>query len=298
MIVFISCLFFVPFANAVDDVEQETFATAENAVEALSSVLEKDDFDSLLDVFGHDYKDELLGGDENAVMETVGIIGRAMKVRAVLEDDGKDKKTLIIGSEYWPFPFSLVKEKRRWRFDTAAGIEEVIDRRIGRNELDAISSCHAFIDAQMDYSDTDRDGDKVLEYAQLVRSTGGKKDGLYWEAKDGEEMSPFGPLVADAAGYLKGRDPGDPFKGYYFKIITRQDSSVPGGRYDYIINGNMIAGFALIAFPAEHGLSGVKSFMCNHLGNVYEKDLGPDGDLIAAGIDVYSQDDSWDLVEE
>ena len=221
-----------------------------------------------------------------------------MQTGANLVDDDKDRKILIIGSEEWPLPFPLVREKRRWRFDTEAGIEEVVNRRVGRNELGAIRNCHAAIDAQVEYASADRDGDEVLEYAQVIISTEGKKDGLYWEAADGEEASPFGPFIADAKGYLEGRDPGDPFRGYFYKVITRQGTNAPGGRYDYIINGNMIAGFGLIAFPADHGNSGVMTFMCNHQGKVYETDFGPDSDLIAAGIDEYNPDASWKLVEE
>lgn len=294
----ISLLLAAPLISAAEESRQKTFAEAEDAVAALLVALQKKDIDDLLDIFGSQYEEELIGGDEVASRENRQIVAKAMQTRADLVEDGKDRKILIIGSEDWPLPFPLVREKRRWRFDTAAGIEEVINRRIGRNELNAISTCHAYIDAQVEYASEDRDGDEVLEYAQVITSTEGKKDGLFWEAKRGEEMSPFGPFVADAKGYLEGRDPGDPFKGYYYKIITRQGANVPGGRYDYIINGNMIAGFGLIAFPADYGNSGVMTFMCNHNGKVYEKDLGPDGDLIAAGIDEYNPDDSWKLTEE
>ncbi|GJL72633.1 MAG: hypothetical protein NMNS01_18320 [Nitrosomonas sp.] len=291
-------LFSAPLISAAEENRQQTYAEAEDAVTALLAALQKKDIDDLLDVFGSQYEEELVGGDEVDSRENREIVAKAMQTRTDLVEDGKDRKILIIGSEEWPLPFPLVKEKRRWRFDTAAGIEEIINRRIGRNELNAISTCHAYIDAQVEYASEDHDGDEVLEYAQVITSTEGKKDGLFWEAKEGEEMSPFGPFVADAKGYLEGRDPGDPFKGYYYKIITRQGAHAPGGRYDYIINGNMIAGFGLIAFPADYGNSGVMTFMCNHNGKVYEKDLGPNSDLIAAGIDEYNPDDSWQLTED
>jgi Protein of unknown function (DUF2950) len=296
--VIISLLFSAPLISAAEENRQQTYAEAEDAVAALLAALQKKDIVDLLDVFGSQYEEELVGGDEVASRENREIVAKAMQTRTDLVEDGKDRKILIIGSEEWPLPFPLVKEKRRWRFDTAAGIEEIINRRIGRNELNAINTCHAYIDAQVEYASEDHDGDEVLEYAQVITSTEGKKDGLFWEAKEGEEMSPFGPFVADAKGYLEGRDPGDPFKGYYYKIITRQGAHAPGGRYDYIINGNMIAGFGLIAFPADYGNSGVMTFMCNHNGKVYEKDLGPDSDLIAAGIDEYNPDDSWQLTED
>lgn len=287
-----------PLICAAEENRQKTYTEAEDAVAALLTALQKKDIHDLLDVFGSQYEEELIGGDEVASRENREIVAKAMQTRTDLVEDGKDRKILIIGSEEWPLPFPLVREKRRWRFDTAAGMEEIINRRIGRNELNAISTCHAYIDAQVEYASADRDEDEVLEYAQVITSAEGKKDGLFWEATEGEEISPFGPFVADARGYFEGRDPGDPFKGYYYKIITRQGASAPGGRYDYIINGNMIAGFGLIAFPADYGNSGVMTFMCNHNGKVYEKDFGPDGDLIAAGIDTYDPDASWKLTEE
>ncbi len=295
--VLISLMLAAPLVNA-ENVQQLTYDKAEDAVAALLVALQKDDQDAMLDIFGRQYEEELIGGDEAASRENQRIVARAMQTHTNLVDDGRNRKILIIGSEEWPLPFPLVREKRRWRFDTEAGIEEVVNRRVGQNELGAISNCYAAIDAQVEYASTDRDGDEVLEYAQVIISTEGKKDGLYWEAADGEEASPFGPFIADAKSYLKGRDPGDPFRGYFYKVITRQGADAPGGRYDYIINGNMIAGFGLIAFPADHSNSGVMTFMCNHQGKVYETDFGPDSDLIAAGIDEYNPDASWKLVEE
>jgi hypothetical protein len=294
----ISLMLAAPLVVAAENAQQSTYNNAEDAVAALLAALQEDGEDAVLDVFGRQYEEELIGGDEAHSRENRRIVARAMQTHTDLVDDGRNRKTLIVGSEDWPFPFPLVKEKRRWRFDTEAGIEELVDRRVGRNELDVISNCHATIDAQIEYASADRDGDEVLEYAQVIVSTEGKKDGLYWKAEDGEEESPFGPLVADAKGYLEGRDPGDPFKGYYYKVLTRQGTHAPGGRYDYIINGNMIAGFGLIAFPADHGNSGVMTFICNHQSKVYQADFGPDSDLIAAGIDVYDPDSFWTLVEE
>ena len=279
-------------------VEQMTFATPDAAVDALLAALEKDELETLFDIFGREYEDELIGGDPIASREARKQAFEKAQEMHKLRDDSEDRKVLLIGPEAWPVPFPLVMEGGSWRFDTAAGIEEVVNRRIGANELNAIAICRAYIDAQIEYSDADRDGDEVLEYAQLITSTEGKQDGLYWEAGENEELSPFGPLVADARDYLEGSEPGDPFKGYYYKIITRQDSNAPGGRYDYIINGNMIAGFAMIAFPADYGNSGVMTFMCSHQGKVYQKNLGDDSDLIAAGIDVYNPDETWTEVKE
>lgn len=296
--VIISLMLAAPLLNAVEAKKQATFKQVEEAVAALHAAVQKDDRGALLEVFGRKFEAELIGGDEAAAGVNLGIIARAMQTYTNLVDAGKNRKILVIGSENWPLPFPLVREKRRWHFDTEAGIKEVINRRVGRNELNAVSICFDYIDAQINYASVDRDADEVQEYAQLITSTEGNKDGLFWKAAPGEEISPFGPLVADAAGYLEGSDLGDPFKGYYYKVISRQGASAPGGRYDYIINGNMIAGFGLIAFPADHGNSGVMTFMCNHQGKVYERDFGPDSDLIAAGIDEYNPEAPWKLVEQ
>ncbi len=287
-----------PLVVAAENAQQSTFGTAEDAVAALLEAVQEDGEDAVFNLFGRQYEEQLIGGDMAHSRENRRIIARAIQTHTDLVDDGRDRKTLVIGSEDWPFPIPLVREKRRWHFDTEAGIEEMVDRRVGRNELDAIANCHATIDAQIDYASADRDDDEVLEYAQFIVSTEGKKDGLYWKAENGEEESPFGPLIADAKGYLEGRDPGDPFKGYYYKVLTRQGANAPGGRYDYIINDNMIAGFGLVAFPADHGNSGVMTFICNHQGKVYQADFGPDSDLIAAGIDAYDPDSFWTLVGE
>jgi len=291
-------------ANAAEETsearapEQKTFKTADAAVDSLIAALGKDDLDILLDIFGREYEEQLIGGDPIASRENRKQVAERAQAMHKLRDDGKDRKVLYIGDQAWPVPFPLVKEGDSWRFDTEAGIEEVINRRIGENELNAIDICRAYTDAQIQYSSVDRDGDEVQEYAQKIGSTKGKKDGLFWEVEGNEELSPFGPLIADSKDYLEGREPGDPFKGYYYKIITRQGSDTAGGRYDYIINGNMIAGFAFIAFPADHGNSGIMTFMCSHQGIVYQKNFGEDSDLIAAGIDVYNPDASWSKVED
>jgi hypothetical protein len=277
-------------------VEQQTFATPNAAVDALIAAVAADDMEKLLDIFGREYEEDLVGGDEIAFRESLNIFADTLAEAASLHDSDIDTKTLIVGAKAWPFPFPIVNQAGVWRFDTAAGIEEVINRRIGRNELSAIEICRAYVDAQTEYAGVDRDGDDVREFAQKILSDEDQKDGLYWETGDDGEISPFGPLVADARNYLEGHEVGDPFKGYYFKIITRQSAEAPGGRYDYIINGNMIAGFALIAFPADYGNSSVMTFICNHQDKVYQTDLGEDSDLIASGIIVYNPDSTWSEV--
>jgi hypothetical protein len=278
--------------------EPKTFATADAAAKSLIAALGKDGVEDLLVILGREYELELFADDPDAGRKARGRLFEAARETNKLRDDGKDRKVLVIGAEAWPVPFPLVKVAGGWQFDTEAGVEEVVIRRIGANELRAVKICRAYIDAQVEYASADRDGDEVLEYAQVIGSTPGKTDGLFWEAGDGEELSPFGPLITDARDYLDGREIDDPFKGYYYKILTRQGASAPGGRYDYIINGNMIAGFGMIVFPADHGNSGIMTMMCNHQGKVYEKNFGPDSDLIAAGVETYNPDSSWTEVEE
>jgi len=222
----------------------------------------------------------------------------AAKESMTLREDDANTRTMIIGNEAWPMPIPIVKDDKGWHFDTAAGADEIVNRRVGENELTTIDNLRAYVEAQVDYASTDRDGDDVLEYAQKINSSTGRKDGLYWETAAGEELSPFGPFAAERSAYLTDRDKGDPFMGYYYRIISRQGASAPGGRYDYVINGNMIGGFAMIAWPAEYGSSGIMSFIVNQNGRVYQKDLGEQTDGNAAAIQDYEPDDSWSLVTD
>jgi hypothetical protein len=193
-----------------------------------------------------------------------------------------------------------VKSGQEWVFSTEEGKEEIINRRIGRNELYTIRVSLAYVDAQREYASKDRNGDGVLQYAQHFMSQKGNKDGLYWEAAPGEKSSPLGPLVASATkeGYTarKGEKP-SPYHGYYFKILKSQGSSAPGGELDYVINGKMVAGFGLVAYPAEYGVSGIMTFTVNQLGIVFEKDLGPKTEEIAKAITRYDPDKTWKKVE-
>ncbi len=191
----------------------------------------------------------------------------------------------------------IVENGASWRFDTAAGIEELLNRIVGKHELAAIDLARHYVEAQAAYASEDRDGDQVLEYAQRITSTAGQKDGLYWEAKGGDP-SPFGPFVSDAGDFVKGRHAQDPFHGYYFKVLKSQGPHPPGGAYDYVINGNMIAGFALLAWPADPGQSGVMSFVVNQQGKVFQKNLGPKTAAIAQAMTRYDPDASWTEVAE
>jgi hypothetical protein len=220
------------------------------------------------------------------------------KSRAYLkiEEQGEAKAVLVIGRERWPVPVPLVKDAAGWRFDTEAGLEELRARRIGENELAVIEVCQEYVRMQADYAAVDRDGDEVREYAQQFVSTPGKRDGLYWEREANERPSPLEALLPDSFGHVKDTKPGTPRMGYYFKILTRQGANPPGGKYDYVINGNMIAGFALVAWPADYRASGVMTFVISHQGKLFEKDLGPETAKIAEAMIEYDPNKSWETI--
>ncbi len=275
------------------------YDTPEAAAQAILDALAKGDRDSILAVLGDEYADELftdeVSRERDAYRRVVAGAKEAMQLRA---DDDKTR-VMVIGKNAWPMPVPIVKTDAGWVFDTKAGTEEIIARRIGENELATIETLRAFVEAEAQYASEDRDGDEVLEYAQKVISSEGKKDGLYWKSASAEdEVSPFGPFIAELPAYVKERTTGEPYMGYYYRILTRQGENPPGGRYDYIINGNMIAGFAAVAVPAEYTETGVMTFIISHQGKLYEKDLGEDTAQAAAAIQDYNPDDSWALVKE
>jgi hypothetical protein len=207
-----------------------------------------------------------------------------------------DRMELVVGKTNWPFPIPLVRDasKNGWRWDTEAGADEVLNRRIGRNELAAIEICKAYVAAQAEYSRLDRDGDQVLEYAQRVLSTPGRKDGLYWDRQSEDELpSPLDLLASISEELFPERQEGDPLVGYNFRIINKQGDNVPGGKYDYVINGNMIAGFAMVAWPAEYDNSGIMTFLVNHQGKVLQRDLGEKTESIASSMKSYDPDQQW-----
>jgi hypothetical protein len=273
---------------------QRTFPTPEAGVQALVGALEAADANAVLEIFGSENEEFLTGGDRAAAREEWRRVYAAAKEAVVLRPDGENRVVLVLGRKAWPMPVPLVKEGGAWRFDTEAGIEEVTNRRIGRNELAAINVARLYLEAQLAYASRARDGDRVRKYAQRLVSTQGKHDGLYWTNEAGDEPSPLGSLAM--AEYTKGRKPGDPYLGYHFRILTRQGSNAPGGAYDYIINGNMIAGFALVAWPADYGVSGIMTFLVSHHGDVLQKDLGEDTEKIVAALEAYDPDDTWDEV--
>jgi len=280
--------------------KQTLFPTPQAAVDAVLAACTANDTEALIRIFGSNYRDEIVSGDpEQAKRNRADFHERATAMMSIDEID-ENTRELIVGIQKWPFSILLVKEAGDWRFDTSEGVEEILDRRVGRGELTAIAVCRAYIDAQGEYAASDRDGDEVREYAQRMVSSPGKRDGLYWpvEPDSDEPLSPLGPLAAKAEVDPDTRKPGVPLHGYYFRILTRQGSAAPGGAYSYIINGNMIGGCALLAWPAEYGNSGVMTFIISHQGRVYEKDLGEATARIAGKLKVYNPDDTWSLVDE
>jgi len=284
---------------AVAATPQETFATPEAAVDALMAALKADSDAPLTALFGDEHKVKLFDPDPAAAKANRARIVDSMQALRVLKEPSADRRILLIGANAWPVPFPIVKAGDRWRFATEEGIEELINRRIGGNERNAIYSLRAFVDAQRAYASRDRDGDGVLQYAQKVMSAPGKQDGLYWPADPakGEEASPSGPLIAEATPYTQGHKAGDPYRGYYFRILPQQGKSAAGGAYSYVINGRMIAGFAMVAYPAYYGESGVMTFIVNHNGVVFERDLGPNTAKLASGIKSFDPGKGWNVVK-
>ena len=274
---------------------QETFATPEAAVDALMAALKADSDTAMIALFGDEHKNLVLTSDHAAASATRAKVLAAMQTLRVLKEPGKDRRVLVIGDEAWPMPIPIVRTGERWRFATEEGADEIVNRRIGGNERNAIHVLHAYIDAQRAYAARDRDGDGVLQYAQKLGSTPGKQDGLYWpaDAAKGEEASPFGPLVAESAPYIQGHSAGDAFRGYHFRILTRQGKDAPGGAYNYVINGRMLAGFAMVAYPAEYGASGVMTFIVNQNGKVFEKNLGKDSTALGAKMAAFDPGSGW-----
>jgi hypothetical protein len=289
----------VPLQGYAAQARQKAFASPEEAVKALIDAVRADNVKELSAIFGPEGKDVLSSGDTIADRAGREWFLKAYETKNTLIRDGDAKAVLQISAEEWPFPIPIVKRGEKWFFDTKQGKEELLNRRIGRNELDTIQTCLAYVDAQREYARKDRDGDGLFEYAQKFVSTPGKKDGLYWEAKAGEEESPFGDLLASATreGRKKRSDKPVPYHGYFFRILKAQGRNAPGGAYDYILNGEMIGGFGMVAYPARYGVSGVMTFVVNHDGIVYQKDLGKDTGKIAAAITKFDPDKTWKAAE-
>ena len=284
-------------------VGEQRFDSPQAAVDALTAAVEARDTNTLHAIFGPAIHGMVSADVVEAAAEREEFVRRIKeKVTLVPKTDTED--VLDLGTDGWPFPIPLVKQDGQWFFDSEAGRQEILNRRIGENELGAIHVCHAYVEAQREYSSEDRNGDGILEYAQHLRSTPGTHDGLYWSIRGGDELSPLGPLVAQARfeGYRHKTkiltEEQSPYHGYYFKILTRQGKHAVGGKYNYIINGHMIAGFALVAWPAEWGNTGIMTFIVNQQGNIYQKNLGPKTASIAAAMTSYDPDQTWTVVRD
>jgi hypothetical protein len=290
-----------PHGSFAASAGKKSFASAEEAVKAAVAAARKGDDKELAAIFGPGSQDLMSSGDTVADKQRRAEFLKAYDEKNRLASEGENT-VLVIGKNDWPFPIPLVKQGSGWVFDTAKGKEEILNRRIGQNELNAIQAVLAYVDAQREYAMKDRDGDGLLEYAQKFRSDPGKRNGLYWEAKPGEEQSPLGPLAARAVkegyGQNKASDKPWPFHGYYYRIVSGQGKSAPGGAYSYLVKGSMIGGFALVAYPAEYGNSGVMTFMVNHDGKVFQKDLGTKTASLAQNMKEYNPDKTWTEVKE
>jgi hypothetical protein len=287
-----------PAAAPAKAAAQHTFATPEDAAKALVDAVRANDRKALLDVVGAKARNWLMTSDEIADREESRLFIAAYDKKNAVVKSGDDKAMLTVGDESWEFPAPIVRKAGTWSFDADAGREEILNRRVGRNELDTIQTLLAIVDAQREYATAE--GNKLRDYAARFASTPGKKDGLYWETAAGELPSPLGPLVAKAVreGYGEKVKAGrvEPYQGYLYRMLTSQGPNASAGAYDYILDGKLFGGFAVLAYPAAYGNTGVKSFIVNHEGVVYEKDLGPATLDQAAKIRRFDPDKSWTKV--
>ena len=291
-------MLFVAADCGAQTAHQKNFASPEDAVTALVQAVKAHDRSAILSV---------LGGASSWISSGDAVADRAVTDRFVAGYEAKqsivrdgDKATLVVGQGDYPFAFPIVKKGDRWRFDTEAGKEELLARRIGENELDAINVLEAIVDAQMEYASKDRNGDGVLDYAQKFASSAGKHDGLYWPTKSGEEPSPLGALVAQASaqGYKKKDRGPTPYHGYYYRMLKGQGKNASTGALDYVVHGRAIGGFAVVAYPAKYASSGIMTFIVNQDGKIYQADLGPSTPARAAAMRRYDPGDGWTAVPQ
>ncbi len=282
-------------AAAPKAASQKTFASPEDAVKALVEAVRAASAEEMIAVVGPKSRSWIFTGDKVSDANDWKNFLAAFDRKNAIEKQGDAKAVLTIGDD-WPFPAPLVKKGGKWSFDAEAGREEVMNRRVGRNELDTIQTLLAIVDAQREYASADADGNGLHDYADRFRSSPGRKDGLYWETKPGEPQSPLGALAAKAAGEGYGKPASDKpqaYHGYYYRILTGQGRDAPGGAYDYRVNGKLFGGFAVVAWPASYRNSGVKTFLVNHDGVVWEKDLGSGTAQAAAQMKRLNPDKTW-----
>jgi hypothetical protein len=294
---FISALAWPAVVLPAAPVAQKQFDSAQHAVDALILAVRSGRTADLIAIFGPQGKTLVESGDPVAdKADRVKFAASYDESHSLATENGANT-TLILGKDNWPFPIPLVKVGGAWRFDTHAGAEEILDRRVGRNELSAIEVCRAYVDAQREYSSKDRNDDGIREYAQHLMSHPDQHDGLYWSVTPGTELSPMGELIvrARAEGYENAglHAKREPYHGYFYRILQRQGANAPGGAHDYVAGNHMIGGFALVAFPAQYGVSGVMTFIVNQDGIVYQKNLGPDTEAAVRRMTEYDPDPSW-----
>jgi len=279
----------------------KSFASPQQAVAALVAAVRDNSDAGLLAILGPGSEDLISSSDQVADRNGRARFLKAYEEKNSIVQESEGRAVLLVGTRDYPFPIPLVRPQEAWFFDTQAGKEEILNRRIGRNELHTIEVMQAYTDAQREYACMKRNGGGA-EFAQKFTSSEGGKDGLYWQAAEGEEQSPFGPLIARATeeGYTGGLDdvPPEPFHGYYFKILKAQGGHATGGPFDYVANGKMVLGFALVAYPAKYGASGIMTFIVNQEGVIYEKDLGEDTVATAAAMTAFNPDGTWSRYEE
>ena len=277
---------------------QQSFKSPEDAAQALVNAAKDNWPKGVIAVLGPDADEIVSSGDKTSDEAMREKFLAAFDARHEVKQEGDDKAVMIIGKDDFPFPIPLRRKGAAWKFDTATGRLEILYRRIGRNEINAIKASLAYVDAQNEYAEKNPEGAGSATYAQRIVSRPGKKDGLYWPAAPGEEESPLGEPVAQASkeGYSIGGER-VPYHGYYYKILTRQGSMAAGGEVDYVVRGKMIGGFALVAYPAEYGNSGVMTFLVNHAGEVFQKDLGERTARIAERMTSFNPDQTWKKVD-
>ena len=277
---------------------QKSFSSPEEAVNALVAAVRANDIEEMMAILGPGSREVISSGDEVADRAGRKKFLNAYDQMSALRQESANKMVLVTGPNKWPLPIPIVKKGATWVFDIREGRQEILNRRIGRNELHVMDVLHAYVDAQHEYATKDCMGGGKVEFAQRLISTKGKRDGLYWEAREGEEESPLGPLVARAAKEGYANADLSPFHGYYFKILKGQGKHANGGAYNYVVKGKMILGFALVAYPAEYGNSGIMTFIVNQEGIIYQKNLGKNTKRIAEAMKIFNPDKTWRKVVE
>jgi len=290
-----------PVEAARKGLQQKMFPSPEEAVKAMIDAVKSNDENVMRAIFGPGSKGVVSSGDEVADREDRKKFVEAYEEKNRIELLSDAKAVLRVGNKDWPMPIPIVKKGQSWLFDTKAAKEEILNRRIGRNELSAMQVCLAYVDAQREYALQDMDGDGLFEYAQKFDSDPGQKNGLYWETKEGEPPSPFGPFICRAAnegyGGKKSLDKLEPYHGYFYKILRAEGKNARGGAFEYIVKGNMIGGFALVAYPARYGISGIMTFIVNQDGQIYEKNLGKNTMKLTEAMELFDPDRTWRKVE-